>query len=472
MVKKMDARDIALLHMLLPGSPSPKLLPHPMFVSTNADERSCNTSKLDNGCLQEAMNIILWIFRRFKLGNCHKGIQPVLRISEMLFISRGAAAVFEKVMYSMRMAGIVSFLNLSDESHAFRLEVMGRALSYRFRLPYEPKFPEFTPFDVKCILWCYAFRQSKETAQKLISDAHFSPIWVGDAIDNFCLQYRISLENELGNEREALVKELSLIPKCDGVISRVKTFLTHSSGERVPISRHFATASSTCCRGWFEQAPVGTSAEFIPKPHVNVYCYPSQNELCEIRFGDCTLQCPLDLSYPLIIAHIVLYTTLWNNAIILESVHDTGSAAPLPIPLAVLHSPTLNSILEDVVDGKVGFWLDNCMDSAPPLSDPLELASLMAKTPSLLGFCDHKALRRKRSQVGLDLKRQKCEVKEASVPLSEAEAATIREFANAAIKLGREKAEKRFKGMKGFAFLNPSHENHAYYLHILEKSNS
>ncbi|RNF10576.1 hypothetical protein TraAM80_01503 [Trypanosoma rangeli] len=470
--KNRDGRDFALIRMLVPGSPSPKLLPYPIFVSTNADEGGDETSQLDDDCLQEAINITLWLFRRFKLETCRKGIQPVLSISEMTFISRGAAAVFEKVMNSMMMSGLVSFLKLSDESHLIRLEVLGRALSYRFRLPYRPKFPEFTLFDVKCIFWCYAFRQSRETALKLISDAHFFPIWVEDAMNNFCFQYRIRLENDIGTEREALVRELSLIPKFNEINSRVKNFLTHSSGERLPISRHFASAPSTSCRGWFEQAPLGTSAESIPKPHVNVYCYPSQNELCEIRFGGNTLQCPLDLSYPLIITHIVLHTTLWNNGIILESDRDTGLAAPLPIPLTVLNSPTLNSFLEDVVDGKAGFWLDNFMNSTPSLSDPLELASLMAKTSSLLGICDHKALRRKRNRVDLALKHQKNEAKEASLPLSETEAATIREFANAAIKLGREKTEKRFKGVKGFAFLDPSHKNYAYYLHILEQSNS
>ncbi|EKF33364.1 hypothetical protein MOQ_002777 [Trypanosoma cruzi marinkellei] len=462
--------EIALIRMLFPGSQPFYLLPYPLFDSTNSDERNGKANELEESSLEEAINIILWLFRRFKLETCPKGIQPVLRVSEMFFISRGAALIFEKVMNAMKSSGLVSSLSTSDESYSFRLEVLGRAVSYRFCLPYESKFPEFTSFDVKCIFWCHALRQSKETALKLISSAHNFPTWIEAAIDNFCLKHRIKLENGTVTEREALVKGLSLIPNFDGISSRINAFLTHPSGKRIPILGNFVSASSTCSRGWFEQAPVSKSAESVTRPHVNVYCYPSHNEICEICFGDHTIQCPLDLSYPLIVTHIVLHTTLWNNAIILESGHDNGLAAPLPIPLALLHSPTLNSILEDVDDGKVGFWLDNCMDSTPPLSDPLELASLMAKTPSLVGLCDHEALRRKRTQVDWVMKRQKCEVKEVSAPLSEAEAATIREFANAAIKLGRENAEKRFKGMRGFAFLNSSHENHAYYLHVLGQS--
>ncbi|KEG14560.1 hypothetical protein DQ04_00401000 [Trypanosoma grayi] len=465
-------REIAIIRLLLPGGPLPVMLPHPLLDSADKEEH-CDKLRLPGSeCFQEAMNVVLWLFRRFRLDLSRGGTNPVLHISEMFFVSRGAVEFFENVMKSMKAAGLVCFVKQSDGSNAYRLEVLGRTLSYRFRLPYEPLFPEFTPFDVKCILWCHAFRQSRATAQELICAAHFLPTWVEGALQKFFSRHRITLENEVSSEEEAvaLVQHLSSVPKYGPNFSRVKTFLSHPSGERVPISKHFTGTQSTSCRGWFEQAPISRNPETIPRPHVNVYCYPSSTELCEVRFGGETMQCPLDLSYPLIATHIALHTTLWNNGVFLEYYNDSSAAPLLPIPSAVLQSPTLRSFLNDVNDGNVGFWLDNCMDSGPALSDPLVLASLMSKAHSLLGLCDHGALRRKRLQKEAAVKRQKCEVKADFKTPSEAEAATIREFANAAIKLGRENAEKRFTGMRGFAFLNPSHENHAYYIHVLEQS--
>ncbi|KAH9578776.1 hypothetical protein LSM04_004423 [Trypanosoma melophagium] len=463
-------RSIVLIRHLLPGSPSPVLLPYPKATTVDFKKNSCEVDYNRNCNIQEGMNLILWLFRRFRFNLCQKGIQPVLHASRISFISTNVASFFNEVVDTMKSTGLIRFMKQTDETNPFRLEILGRALSYRFRLPYEGKLPELTPFDVNCILWCHALRESKITANKLISSVHSFPTWVEEAIDFFCSRHRISLQNEGESKRERLIKLLSSVPKDNEGISRVKLFLMHTSGERSPILKHFLRTPSTSCRGWYEQAPIGTNVEVSPKPHVSIYCYPSHNELCEVHFGDSILQCPLDISYPLIVTHIALHTTILNNGVFLEY-NDFSAVPPLvPMPLAVLQNPTLDSFLNDFDNGNVGFWLDNCMNSSNSLSDAMELASLMARTPSFIGICDRAALRRKRAQKESILKRQKCEVNETPKPSSEAEGETIREFVNAARKLGRENAEKRFKGMRGFGFLNPSHESHSFYLYILEQS--
>ncbi|ORC87390.1 uncharacterized protein TM35_000221890 [Trypanosoma theileri] len=468
--ESFNDRSIVLIRHLIPESPPPVLLLYPRKNSVDFKKNSCEVDCNKNCNIQEAINLILWLFRRFRFDLCVKGIQPVLHASKMFFISTNTTSFFNEVLDTMKVTGLVRFVKQTDETNSFRLEILGRAISYRFRLPYEGKLPELTPFDVKCILWCHALRQSKITANKLISNVHSFPTWVEKAIDFFCSRYRISLQNENDTERETLVKLFSSVPKNNEEISRVKLFLMHPSGERLPILNHFIQTPSTLCRGWYEQAPIGTDVEVSPKPHVSVYCYPSYNELCEVHFGDHTLQCPLDISYPLIATHIALHTTILNNSVFLEY-NDFSAVPPLvPMPLTVLQNPTLNSFLDDFDNGNVGYWLDNCMNSSNSLSDGMELASLMARTSSLLGICDRGALRRKRATKDSVVKRQKCEINETPKPPSEAEAETIREFVNAAKKLGRENAEKRFKGKRGFGFLNPSNESHAFYLYILEQS--
>ncbi|KAG8346569.1 hypothetical protein TRVL_02591 [Trypanosoma vivax] len=461
-----SVRDLAVYQSLFSKGPT-----HLMLIPRNAHgnrDTSHKPTELNYDIIQEGVNIILWLFRRFRFPLDEGGMQPILKIPDAFFISSTASLFFDRVINEMKTSGLISFVYSSDGSCGSRLELLGRALSYRFRLPYKSEFPELTSSDIKCILWCYALRKSKSVAQKLISASHRFPSWVENAVDDFCSIHRIKFGNANTTGEEALINHLSSSPDSEKGVSRVRRFLAHCYGKRDRVSRHLVESSSTSCRGWFEQAVFDTGLPIVPQPHVNMYCYPCHTELCEIIFGNDILQCPLDLSYPLVAVHIVLHTTLRNIAVLLEY-NEIDELPPLvPIPISVLQSPTFKSIVYEANNESTGLWLDSCMSSNPPISDSLQFSSLMSKSSSFNGFCSYRSLCKRPRQWDRDTEKPRRDTEGFKIP-PEAEATRIREFANAAKKLGRENAEGRFKGMSGFAFLQPSHPSHEYYLHLLQQ---
>nr|CCC96179.1 unnamed protein product [Trypanosoma congolense IL3000] len=457
---------IDILHGLLLETPSLIYLPFPM--GGEHKDTTTNEKNWADKYIQEGMNIVLWLYRRFRLRLGKKGFQPVLQISEHLFISRFASRFFDMVTDRMCLAGLVTRTQDADKSKSYLLDIRGRLLSYRFRLPYISALPEMNPLDVNCIFWCCALRQSRAVALKLISNSHKFSYWVDDAITRFCLRHRIKFTEEMGDDGELLVKTLCFMSKPDDTVSRVLSFLRHPMGRRTPIPSRRDAASLTLGRGWFDQTPSTSERQSLPQGRVNIYCYPSHNELCEIHFGDHVLQCPLDISYALISTHIAIHTVMRNNAIFLESTSEFSRMPLVPIPLAILRSPTFKSIASGLSGAPVGTWLDGCVGANPPPSDPMELASLMGRTFSLLGLCETDRLRRRCTDAILSTKRPKHEGLEFKVP-SEAEADVIRGFVKAAKKMGRDNAEKNFRMVKGFAFLDPLHESHAYYLYLMKQ---
>ncbi|CBH18801.1 hypothetical protein, conserved [Trypanosoma brucei gambiense DAL972] len=462
--------DLDIIRALFHRLPHTIYVPYPGHCSS--ENNFVDTERVSNDCLQDAMNVVLWLFRRFRFESRKEDTGPVLRIPESFFATMDASLFFDEVMSAMCSFGLLSQLRNSDGLPSYQLSVIGRALSYRFRLPYDSSFPELSPFDVKCIFWCHALRQPKAVAEKLICNSHKFTSWVRDAINRFCSRYQIVFTENLSMGDETLVRALSSIPKYYDSVSRVELFLCCTTGKRTTLSRQSTRMISTSCRGWFDQASPGTDMCGPQKSPVNIYCYPSHHELCEIHFGGKVLQCPLDVSYPLIASHIILHTALWNNAVFLECAQEIGKTPLLSVPLALLESPLFKRMTRGSGDARTGMWLDNCIGDNPSPSDAMELGSLMGRTVSFLGLCNCGRSLRKREESGCSLKRPRREALELLRIPSDAEVETIKEFVNLAKRLGRENAEKRFKTVKGFAFLNDSHENHPYYLHLMKTSPS
>ncbi|KAG5470710.1 hypothetical protein LSCM1_01956 [Leishmania martiniquensis] len=420
---------------------------------------------------QDCANVLLLLFRRFVTPYSSSSKQPYTSLPRELFFSRRARDFYDRLAQTLRLAGVLAPEG-SAPSESIELTVLGRFLSCRFRIGEEALLSNtLTVADGKAILWGFLFRQQISVPQDLIKSCHAFGSWVDAAVAKFCKAYRLQFEPEAGTPRVSLVAQLALFGfgEC-AVRDRVHYLLSSPSGVRLPIRPHFAIAAPTTCRGWYEQAPLNAGFA-LEKKEVNVFCLPPQSTYCELKGvekgASFHIQCPVELSYPLIVAHSVLHISLHNICVFSETV-DPSVVTPLPTNL--LESGVMSRLLCDVVRGNAGLWLDGVMNETILTSTASSvLAPLTLKGRQYIPHCERELFARKRhrqetevAKVGLT------EGFKGTLPRTAAERSAVEELAELIKAIGREKAEKAVRGKKGFSFLEPSHELYPFYLYNLK----
>lgn len=419
-------------------------------------------------------NVVLLLFRRFLMHYSPDTFQPYFSLSRSMFLSRRSWDVYLRTLDRLHLAGAIQKISSGGDAPRVELTVLGRSMTHRFRVADKTHRDahEFSPKDVKTILWAHLFRQTKDVAEEIISENYSFSAWVRRALDTFCATHDINFQKSAVDARTALIKQLAHFgfeEADDAVESRVHYLLSAPFGKRVPLRSHAAGPPATTCRGWYDQAPlrVGLSIE---KSQVPAFCEPSSALYCEVEGpkpgGNFRVQCPTEISYPLIVAHTALHTSLHNNCVSLECAAEQSA---VPLPLGLLNSHTMNAILADSNSGEVGLWLEGVLaDKTPAPSDPSMYRHLLAHKPSLIRFCERTPFRRKRKRVEEPEKVvAKKEEFTGVKPRTGSEEATIEGFIKLFAAMGRDKAEAPLRGKKGFGFLEPSHELHPYYLYVL-----
>lgn len=416
-------------------------------------------------------NAVLLFFRRFLCKYSPETFMPRLSIPENFFIHEGALRKYKVVIKFMEMAGAIRVLPESDD---VELTPVGRFLSFQFRYHRNYMYTKrFSMLDGKIVMWGYILRESEASITRILQEYHPLSHRIKEEIDFFCGMHKITLEQASELNNFSVVRHLATYglerPK---EFNRLHYLLSLPSGKREKIRNHFLEVLPTTCRGWNSDG--GTSEVGCGQ----TYCYPSSSLLCEITekmFGaqEKAIQCPLELSYPLLVFRSLLHISFHDNCIFLESLDDLH---PITMPLEILRSHTVKAILSSQIVSNAGRWLDGVGHSS----------SLILSNESLLDFMRYKG--GKFTTIGISGKRNKKRVREASeyesfessskntfdgkLPRSEQEKKILTEFVAFATTAGVDKAEKNFRGKRGFVFLDPTSELHPYYLHLLKQSSA
>ncbi|KAG5471126.1 hypothetical protein CUR178_02437 [Leishmania enriettii] len=433
-------------------------------------QESCSF-RSSSALTQECANALLLLFRRFVTPYSSSSKQPYTSLPRELFFSLRAWNFHLRLVQTLQLAGVLA-PEATAPHEAIELTVLGRFLSYRFRIGEGTLLGgTLTVPDGKAILWAFLFRQPIGVPRDVIKSCHAFGSWVDDAVANFCKAYRLQFETEASTPRKSLVAQLALFGfgEC-AVRDRVHYLLSSPSGVRLPLRQHFATTPPTNCRGWYEQAPLNAGLA-LEKTEVNVFCLPPQSAYCELeaveKGASFHIQCPMELSYPLIVAHSVLHISLHNICVFSETV-DPSVVTPLPTNL--LESGVMARLLCDVARANAGFWLDGVMQETMLTSSTSSvLAPLTLKGRQYIPYCERELFTRKRH-------RQETEVTKVGItegftgtlPRTAAERSAVEELAELIRAIGREKAERAVRGKKGFSFLEPSHELYPFYLYNLK----
>lgn len=436
-------------------------------------ETFCTTEEivLSTHHFEHAANMILLLFRRYLLRYSPKSLQPQFSLPYRHFFSEDAWWFYKETAEKLNLCGAV-ISNNDDDWPVLELTVLGRALSFRFRMTRHAPMSngQFSLVDAKIVLWCHLFRMSAKDASRLISERYIFSDWVNAEVDTFCQLHHLKLTDDDGHFF-SLVRQLSVFGFSQmSNPQRVHTLLSFPRGSRIPIQQHFDMLPTTC-RGWFDRAPLN-AVPSMEKRQVSTFCLPPLSAYCELEGpNDFHVQCPTEVSYPLIVAHSVLHISLHNNCIFIES---GGPNVAVPLPLSLLQSgSTSAAILEDCpLSNNSGVWLDGSLSEANLApTDPSILSTHLHHGQRLLGFCERSAFKRKRKRPE-DSVNEMQGVKKGftgTLPRTAAEGEIIEDFVKLLHTLGREKSERRFAGRKGFGFLEKHHDLFPYYQHLLDR---
>lgn len=439
-----------------------------VFYETSNEECSSNIT-LDQVYLPDA---ILLLFRRFLSKYSPETQQPRLHLPESIFINSSGCETFRKVLKFMEMTGSIKIIH---ESNEIELTSVGRFLSYSFRYldgyNYEKKL---SPQDAKAILWGFTLRQSNEIILKIIQDNHIRCDWVPLAVRKFCECHRIGFDSSTELDNYSLINHLASYGlKRPTEFNRLHFILSLPSGRRQKVQNHYLRPPPTVCRGWQSDGNVDESAS------VQTYCYPAASVFCElsealISSQEKPIQCPLELSYPLLVVHSVLHISLHNNCIFLESIDN--DAHPVPMPLDILRLHTIKSLLYSEGKWSTGGWIDsngNCCTLIPSNASLLDFMRYKGSGPLVAVVSSTTAGRKRNRENERGEKPDAVETNSTGftgkMPRSESEKTIILEFIDLVANLGRQKAEQKFRGKRGFAFLDSTNDLHQYYLYLIEK---
>lgn len=464
------SHTVALLELLCQGSElSISALKHSSYCSHTLDETSN-----DDKCQRDlrCCNVLLLLFRRFLMRYSPQNRQPFFTISQQSFVSHAAWELFKGACEKMQAAGVVEKLSADSTAQTTCLTALGRFLSLRFRAgPSNRLSWDLSVVDAKTIMWSHLLRDSKDTACRLIGSRYSFSGWVLRAVDEFCEVHGLVLDGSSPILRDVLIHQLASVGFENKVeVNRKHFVLSSPKGTRRSVQRHATAGMSTVCRGWYEQAPL-LAGYSIEEKQVKVFCPPPLTAYCELEgqegSGNLRIQCPVDVSYPLIVAHSILHISAHNNCVFLES---RSSSGPVPLPASLLQSHTLRALLDSEYLGNGGAWLDSVVgDSLPAPSDASVLGVLPHKGASLMAHCERTAFSRKRKrEVGSTPLKAEGVGFSGLKPRTEPEADAIDEFVKLVKSLGRDRAENAFKGKRGFGFITANHELHPYYLFVLQ----
>jgi hypothetical protein len=301
-------------------------------------------------------------------------------------------------------------------------------------------------------------------------------------------------------------------------LGRAEMALCISNGSRRRFEPSTDSRPVTTCRGWWGAAPAEAEKAFPVAPPVPSLPYPSRRDLCVIAtsagFED-TTRCgthigtlPILMSDALLVTRVALHTAFNNTCMLLEThpcqVEETseevaGSLLPPPqLPIVLLSSASLHTFADPAVSTTVqnghgfvansGAWLDFYLAHVSgAVAVDASLSSLSRQAVSLLDLCRHRVFStrtednseenlsensqpsRKRVRDGaLPSASESVPIFSGTVPMGK-EKQIIDEFVGVCRKIGREAAESKYIGRKGFAFLSHSHVMNGYYIFEVEK---
>eukprot|EP00796_Vickermania_ingenoplastis_P001723 gene1723-1070_t len=410
---------------------------------------------------------VLLLFRRFLVKYSPETHQPRVRIPESLFISGPACRKHQIVIKYLEMGGCVRLLAGCEDE----VELTAGALpGYGYK-------KRFTVLDAKIVLWGFILRQSRHLTLRLIMRNHLFHSWVPSWLESFCESHRITLEQHTELDNDSLVLHLSSYGlkwnSPNMTKNRLHYLLSLPRGKRTMVQNHYIHPPSTVCRGWYP-------TETLPgeSPSVQTYSYPVSSVFCELAGSllssaeEKSIQCPLEISYPLLVMRATLHISFHNNGVLLEAASDGADAADAP-PLDVLRLRVVTSILSLEAPSNAGVWLDGFMQGNPLLPSDSSLLDFMrykGSGGSGLTYGDNASIaagkKRKRDASNNDAKGDEAAVAAAfkgKKPRNQMENSAITEFVALAKSIGRVQAEKSLRGKEGFGFLDPHHNLHAYY---------
>lgn len=219
----------------------------------------------------------------------------------------------------------------------------------------------------------------------------------------------------------------------------------------------------------------------VSHSQVSSYDKNTRNESSQVQF---LCETPVELSELLVATKLLVTSMLTNNCILsqaepLTASADGGETVQQPhlrtnfLDVKLLQSATWNSILsgtdvQQSLSGATasGLWMDGKFydSSIAPQTRLDELNHITHHSTSLLEFCDRTALllasatRGARTEGAGDPN-----VFSGATPAPK-DKKIIDEVINTVARIGREKTEKGIKGKRGFAFLDESDVNNAYYV--------
>ncbi|KAL7709569.1 hypothetical protein N2W54_002814 [Lotmaria passim] len=420
--------------------------------------------------VQASGSILLLLFRRFVMRFSPSTKQPFATVTREVFCSQRSYVFFCTTVRTLTAAGIVA--SRSDISpDVLELSTLGRFLSLQYRIDgLKTRRTSLSLSDGKAVLWAFLLRQPLVVPQEIVKRCHTFHTWVDYAITEFCNDYRLTFDFQDSAVRTALVEQLARFGFRDGgAQNRVHYLLSSPTGTRFPLRPHLTGLIPTICRGWYEQAPLNAGLA-LEKKEVNVSCLPPKATYCEMEAVETSshlrLQCPLELSYPVIIAHSVLHISLHNICVFSETAEPS---ALVPLPISLLESGVIQLLTNGEVTANAGLWLDGVMNEiTPATSDSSVLAPLALKGKQHIQCCEREVFtRRKKRRATEAEKASRADVFHGVLPRTAAERSAVEELVELIKSIGREKAEKVFRGKKGFNFLEVSHELHPYYLYSL-----
>ncbi|KPA84921.1 hypothetical protein ABB37_01371 [Leptomonas pyrrhocoris] len=414
---------------------------------------------------------LLLLFRRFVMRFSPVSKQPFVSLPRNLFCTEQAWIFFNSTVYTLQAAGIMA--SSSDVSpEVLELSVLGRFLSFHFRIgDVQTRHDSLTLADGKAILWAFLLRQPLSVPQEVVKGRHTFHTWVETAVAEFCSEHQLIFEFQNSIPRSALVEQLARFGFGDGAVqNRVHYILSSPNGTRFPLRPHLTGSIPTVCRGWYEQAPLNAGLA-LEKKEVNVVCLPPKSAYCEmesiIEGSNRCLQSPLELSYPIIVAHSVFHISLHNICVFSETAE---SSAVMPLPANLLESGVMHFLMSGLTKANAGLWLDGVMNEiTPSISDSSVLAPLTLKGKRHIQYCEREAFTRKKRRLAAETEKTSDTNEFRGVlPRTAAERNAVEELVELIKSVGREKAEKIFRGKKGFNFLEASHEVHPFYLYSLK----
>lgn len=417
-------------------------------------------------------NSVFLIFRRFLSKYSPETQQPRLSLPESMFITSSGCEVFRKVLKFMEMTGGVKLIH---ESNEIELTSIGRFLSYSFRYSSEYSYnKKISPQDAKAILWGFTLRQSNEMILKIIREKHLRSDWISSALRQFCECHRIALDRSTELDNYSLINHLASygFSKPDE-FNRLHFIMSLPSGRRERVRNHSLRPQPTICRGWQLGGNIDESAS------VQTYCYPPSSEFCELsevllKSEERPIQCPLEVSYPLLVVHSILHISLHNNCVFLESIDD--DAHPIPMPLDILRLHTIKSLLYSNGGWSSGGWIDsnsNCSTLIPSNASLLDFMRYKGGGPLVAVLSSSTPGRKRARENERGEKSNEHQPPNSGfsgkMPRSEHEKVIILEFVDLVKNLGRQKAEQKFRGKRGFGFLESTSDLHEYYVYLLAK---